>query len=304
MAIKQYNRSISLFGMRNLIFTCFSFLFLGWSTPLLSQTFDISKIIRLRSEVQKTTDLTQRIIKNDSLRNELISFIKSENSYNRKLEDIKYIGDLKSPDDAFRMITWNINLNDGTYKYFCFIQTKPDKSGQSSWYELQDHHKTTNRPEYKTLNTEKWYGCLYYEIIPFKNNKTTMYVLLGWEGNDKFSNKKVLESLYFNNKNEPNFGKSVFETDRMNKRRVIFEYSKDAYMMLRYNEKAKQIIFNRLEPMNPDLVGIYSYYMPTLTYDAYELHKGNWIIVQDINPRNEKSNREYHAPPKTKPKKN
>ena len=69
-----------------------------------------------------------------------------------------------------------------------------------------------------------------------------MYVLLGWEGNNKFSNKKVLECLYFNNKGEPMFGKSVFESNRMNKRRVIFEYSKEAYLMLRYNEKMKKLI--------------------------------------------------------------
>lgn len=290
--------------MRKLSVICFSFLFFGWVTPSFSQDYDISTMSRLRLEVQKSTELAQRIIKNDSLRNEIISFIKSESSYTQKLEDIKYIGDLKSPDDVFRMITWNISLDDGTYQYFCFIQTKPDKLGDSKWFELKDHHKTTSRPEYKTLNAEKWYGCLYYQIIPFKNNKTTMYVLLGWEGNDKFSNKKVLESLYFNAKNEPMFGKSVFETERMNKRRVIFEYSKEAYMMVRFNEKLKQIVFNRLEPMNPELEGIYSYYTPTLTYDAYELHKGNWIVIKDVNPRNEKSDREYHAPPKSKPKKN
>ena len=39
------------------------------------------------------------------------------------------------------------------------------------------------------LSENSWFGALYYKIIPVVKNKT-YYTLLGWDGNDMFSNKK------------------------------------------------------------------------------------------------------------------
>jgi hypothetical protein len=232
----------------------------------------------------------------DSLRAEVKQFMGKENSYNLGLDKVPYLGDLRSPDNAFRMITWNVTLKDGTYDYFCFVQMKPNSHDTSIWFELTDHHKETRRPEYKSLNQDNWYGSLYYSIIPFKKDKQMMYALLGWEGNSSYSNKKIIDCMYFNAKDKPMFGKSVFQTKRMNKRRVVFEYSKEAYLMLRYNEDMKAIIFNRLEPSKPDLKGIYSFYQPVMVYDAYQYKKGEWILLKDVNPRNTKSDKEFHNP--------
>jgi len=260
------------------------------------QSYNDSLIIKFRNlSVISNTDVLKANY-SDSLRVQIKVFLESENSFVTPMNKVPYLGDIHSPDDAFRMVTWNISLKDGTYDYYCFIQLAPDKNGNSEWFELIDHHKETRRPEYRSLNSENWYGALYYSIIPFKKDKQTMYVLLGWEGNTKFANKKIIESLYFNKKGEPNFGKSVFETNRMNKRRVVFEYSKEAYMMVRYNEKMKQIIFNRLEPSKPDLKGLYQFYQPILIYDAYKYKKGNWVLLRNVQPQNKKNDKEFHNP--------
>jgi hypothetical protein len=270
----------------------------------IAQNFNDSLLIQYRTlSVRAETD-SLKYVYSDSLRSEVKSFLNLQQSFNRPLTNIPYLGDIFSPDGAFRMITWNLSLTDGTYDYFCFIQKKQNQEQTTpSWYELLDHHKEIKRPESRSLKKDNWYGALYYGIIPFKKDKEYMYVLLGWEGHNKFSNKKIIECLYFNNKGEPIFGKSVFESDRMNKRRVIFEYSNEAYLMLRYNEKMKQIVFNRLEPSKPELKGIYSFYQPTLKYDSYEYKKGNWVQILDTNPRNEKSNQVFHNPKDLKPPK-
>jgi len=270
----------------------------GWT-----QSFNDSLVIEYRKlSVSSETDALKRIY-TDSLRTQIQLFLNQENSFDQHLNNIPYLGDIFSPDGAFRMITWNLTLSDGTYDYFCFVQKKPGESHRAKWYELSDHHKDISRPEYRNLKMDNWYGALYYSIIPFKKDKKEMYVLLGWEGHNKFSNKKVMECLYFNNKGEPTFGKAVFESDRMNKRRVIFEYSKEAYFMLRYNQKLKQIIYNRLEPSKPELEGVYSFYQPTLQYDGFQYKKGKWIRVVDISPRNEKDGKVYHNPKDLKPPK-
>ena len=251
--------------------------------------------LHAKSDVEKTNY-------SDSLRLAVKKFMNSPGSFDTPLGKIPYIGDIYSPDNAFRMITWNVSLKDETYDYYCFLQLAPNANGESQWHELLDNHKNTRRPETKSLNKSEWFGSLYYSIIPFKKNKKTSYVLLGWEGNNKFSNKKILECLSFNAKNEPRFDQTVFKSGRFNKRRVIFEYSKEAYFMLRYNEKLKMIVFNRLEPAKPELEGLYSYYQPTTTFDAYVLKKEEWIIEKDVDPRNTKNNKIFIDPSKKKNK--
>ncbi len=277
------------------------FVFLVSFTSILGQKSDTAKIAQFRKQsIDAKTD-AEKIVFNDSLIEYVTLFLDQSKSYNTPLSNIHYLGDLYSPDNAFRMVTWNLSRTDGTHTYYCYIQKKPDDTGKSSWYELEDNHQNIDRPNYKTLKSDNWYGCLYYSIIPFKSNKTMMYVLLGWEGHNNYSNKKLIECLSFDSKDEPVFGKSVFVGEKNTSRRVVFEYSKEAYLLLRYNEDSKQIIFNRLEPMKPELEGVYSFYAPSLTYDAFQLKKGKWEKVLDINPKNGKTNDVFHNP-KSAPK--
>ncbi|MFT6324256.1 MAG: hypothetical protein ACJAWO_001818 [Halieaceae bacterium] len=281
------------------------FSFLCWfAIPSIAQTPFDSAIFQYRNlSVQAQRD-SERLVYSDSLRMVVKSFLDSEDSFSTPLNKVPYLGDLYSPDNKFRFITWNISLKDGTYNYICFIQLAPTKNKASIWHELIDHHKTIKRPESRSLRKDMWYGSLYYSIIPFKKDKETYYVLLGWEGNNKYSNKKIIECLYFNNKQEPLFGKTVFNSSRLNKRRVVFEYSKEAYLMLRYNKDSKQIIFNRLAPTIKELEGLYSFYQPTMAFDAYQYKKGEWILLENVNPRNKKNNKEFHNPSDLKAPKN
>lgn len=263
---------------------------------LKGQSINDSLILRYRSLSIQSQEDSIKYLYTDSLRAQIKIFLDQENSFNSPLNKVPYLGDIYAPDGAFRMVTWNLSLKDGTYDYFCFLQMKPDQDKYSDWHEFVDHHKEITRAESRKLSVQNWYGALYYSIVPFKLEKQTMYVLLGWEGNNKFSNKKIIESMYFNQKGDPVFGKSVFQSSRLNKRRVVFEYSKEAYFMLRYNEKLKQIIFNELEPSKPELEGLYSFYQPTMTYNAYQFKKGEWRLILDVKPQNKKSSTEFHNP--------
>ena len=279
----------------------FIFLFLiitGFAQPILAQNTEVAKIAGFRKLTIDAKDNQTKFLHNDSLQYYLHKFLGKENSFSTHLNNIQYLGDLYSPDGEIRIITWNISLNDGTHDYFCYIQKKPISNEGSKWYELTDNHKQIDRPDYKSLKKENWYGCLYYSIIPFKSDKKIMYALLGWEGHNNYSTKKLIDVLSFSNRGEPAFGKAIFVDEKHTKRRVVFEYSKEAYLLLRYNEDTKQIIFNRLEPPKPELEGVYSFYTPSLFYDAFELSKGKWVLHKDINPKNGKTNKVYHDPTK------
>ena len=176
-------------------------LFLGFillfAANSIAQNFNDSLIIHYRSlSVRAETD-SLKYVYSDSLRSEIKLFLNQPNSFEQPLTNIPYLGDIFSPDGAFRMVTWNLSLINGTYDYFCFIQKKNEQGPiPYSWFELTDRHKEITRPESRSLKKENWYGALYYSIIPFKKDKKNMYVLLGWEGHNKFSNKKILECLY------------------------------------------------------------------------------------------------------------
>lgn len=263
----------------------------------------VEDINRLRNAQVALNNDAEKLVLNDSLRWKVEAFLNSENSFDTPLPTIQFLGDIYAPDKAFRMITWNLSMENGSYRYFCFVQ---QRAAPKYWHELKDKHNFIQRPEYRSLKYAEWYGCLYYDIVPFKYKKQTMYVLLGWEGNNPMSNKKVIECMYFNSKGQPYFGKSIFESDKANKRRVIFEYSKEAYMSLRYNTDMKKIVFNELAPMKPELEGIYAYYMPTASYWGYTYKKDMWVLVKDLKPENIKNNRPWLTPnkqPKVKPPK-
>ena len=290
-----------MYNLKPLLLVGILFVF---SFQIKSQTSFDSVFTHFRNLSIKGSTDSEKTIYSDSLRNYVKAFFNTENSFNQPLGKIPYMGDVYSPDSKFRIITWNISLKNGSYDYVCFIQTSSTNYNKTNWYELTDQHKTINRPESKSLNKDNWYGSLYYSIIPFKKDKKTHYVILGWEGNNRMSNKKVMECLSFNKKLEPIFNQSVFESTRFSKKRIVFEYSKEAYFMLRYNEKLKQIVFNRLEPIKPELEGIFSFYQPTMLYDAYQLKKGKWTLKEDVNPRNKKNNKEFHNPSDLKRQKN
>ncbi|KAB1066046.1 hypothetical protein [Salibacter halophilus] len=236
-----------------------------------------AKIAHYKSKQVEAQSQSGTVTYNDSLIQSVKEFLNTEDSYEVNIES-KFMGDLRSPDDEFRLITWNIPERQGSFTYFAFIQFEDDRP----WIQLNDgSDQYESRPLYKTMNAENWYGALYYEIIPFKSSGKEYYALLGWDGNSKMSNKKVIEIAHFNKKGKPTFGAQVFGDDKL-KNRVVFEFKKDATLSLRYHEDDERIVFNHLEPLNPEMEGIYSFYVPNLNFDAYELKKGKWEFVENV----------------------
>jgi hypothetical protein len=212
-------------------------------------------------------------------------------SYNYNFDSVPSIGDLRSPDNAFRMITWNLPFNDGTHEYYSFVQvnnSKKKKVNDITLIQLYDKSSSITKAEKKVLSDKKWFGALYYKIIPIKNGNKTYYTLLGWDGNDQFTSKKLIDVMYFSGK-QIKFGAPIFKQDRGQPKRVIFELSTEAIMSVRYFEKEKQIVFDHLSPMRDDLKGIRQYYVPDMSFDAYELRKGKWVYLSDLDARNKEN---------------
>lgn len=246
----------------------------------------------------KQTDADKKVINLQLLKkfDSILSLDKSFENY--QFDSLKNdIGILNSPDNKFRIIHWNIPKSDGTHEYFGFIQskyfTKKNKVESVQLYQLTDKSAEIKNPDNAITDHNKWYGALYSRIILKKTKSKTYYTLLGWDGNDKFSQKKIIDVLTFDpNNGTPHFGADIFNFDKKYPKRVIFEYSATCSMSLRYSPKKDSIVFGHLAPTSPQLVGQYQYYCCDMSYDGFGFKKGHWNYGTDLNALNEKDEKD------------
>ncbi|MCW3072857.1 MAG: hypothetical protein JWO44_2747 [Bacteroidetes bacterium] len=219
------------------------------------------------------------------------------------------IGVLTAADNKFRIINWNVAKDDGTQEYFGFIQehfSETTKKGlfkrfrvdSMQLYPLIDKSAEIKNPENAITDNKKWFGLLYNRIIIKKVKSKTYYTLLGWDGNDKFSQKKIIDVLTFDNKGIPHFGADIFNYQKKYPKRIIFEYSATCSMSMRYSNKKDSIVFGHLAPIQPKLEGQFQYYCSDLSFDGFGFKKGKWNYGEDVNAVNERDDNDkfYHDP--------
>ncbi len=190
---------------------------------------------------------------------------------------------LTSKDHHIRLFNWNLLYPDGTHKYFCFVLVWDEKDKTFNWTELKDNQREVDKIENKYLTPEKWMGALYYEIIPMaKKGRGDTYTLLGWDGKDKMTNRKIIDAITITG-NKLRFGAGIYLTDDGTRKRMILEYSDEVSASVKYHPKKNAIVMDHLSPKNPLMTGIYADYGPDGSYDLLLLKKGKWQFIEDIN---------------------
>jgi hypothetical protein len=229
--------------------------------------------------------------------------LSTEGAFDYPFDSLKFIANLQAPDKAFRIFNWDAPKNDGTYSYYGFIVVAENKPGvqkkQYKIYDLIDKSAEIKNPTLAVLSPEKWYGALYYKIILTTEKDKKFYTILGWDGNTKYTWKKLIDVITFAKDGKPIFGeKNLFHRGKTSSKRVIFEYRSDLIMTLRYEEDKKRIVFDHLAPEVSGAEGMYQFYSQTFSYDSFDWKKGKWQIQEDIDARSEKSKKdsEYITP--------
>lgn len=195
---------------------------------------------------------------------------------------------ITSPDGKVRLYNWNQPKSDGTYKYYCFVQVKQKKKRKQEvadvvWYELVDTQREPEKIESKFLNADKWFGALYYEILPLENNKKNdTYILLGWDGKDEVTTRKILDAITITD-NKVRLGAPIFKNEFSTDKRVIFEYSNEVSMSLKLYAKKRCIVFDHLSPKSAATKGIFADYGPDGTYDMYQIKNGKLEYLSNVD---------------------
>jgi hypothetical protein len=219
----------------------------------------------------------------------LVSTLKQKGSFAYPFDSlVNTVSIQKSEDNKFRIFSWFVMSDDGSFRFYGALQmNNPD---QLELYPFTDNFAKMESPEDSTLTPKKWYGAVYYTIVPVNataDNKP-YYILLGWKGTSHQSTKKVIDVLSFDN-GKPVFGLPVFvdkEKEGKFKKRVVFSYTTEVSMLLRYVKDKGNIVFDHLVPPNEKLKNMPSLYGPDLTYDAYKFKKGKWYLQENVDLKN------------------
>lgn len=233
-------------------------------------------LVRLGRDMFEKKAEPERLEKNFTFVKTLVSALKERHSFLYPFQALKMISITMAPDNRFRIFSWNIPLDDGSFLYYGAIQTK-SKNGELQLVPLLDKTFEIKNPENAILQPNNWYGAQYYDIAKLDD----AYVLAGWKGQNPTETQKVIEILQFDG-TKYNLGKSVFSDDR-NATRKVFRFAPDARMYLRFNTARNRLIFDHIVLADSSAQGNYEVYGPDLTYDAYQF-KQNMLHYQGNVP--------------------
>ncbi|MFO8021944.1 MAG: hypothetical protein R6U65_05725, partial [Perlabentimonas sp.] len=240
----------------------------------------------LLNEIIKTESITKRLELNKEVVTKLHECLQINESFDYSFDKLENIGKLKSDDGKLRVFTWNLPLQNGTQKYFGFIQIK--QNGNIKVFALNDNREGFEDPQNDITTSENWYGALYYYLHEVEANNNTYYTLLGVDLNNLLSTKRVIEALHINHKGEPVLGYPLFRVRNQVINRIIFEYSSRANLVLKWDERHEMIVFNHLTPLQPNFTGNFQYYVPDLSFDGFRFEENQWVYTPDIDIRNPK----------------
>ncbi len=199
-----------------------------------------------------------------------------------------------APDGAFRLFTWNLRYQDGSFRYEGFLLLRDHK--KLKLMELRDMTGSIAKPATAQLSPENWYGAIYYEVVPVKRGAKTLYTLLGWKGYSAAETRKVIEVLDLGTA-MPRFGAPLFIDGRQRLQRVVFAFTAQSAMQLKWMPERKAIVADHLSATRPEFAGQPAFMAPDLSFDGYSWQKDHWQLNRDIDLRGG-SNKPYNAPPK------
>ena len=216
----------------------------------------------------------------------LVQTLKTPSSFQYPFSRLNSISILCPPDSSFRVFSWQLFVNDSTYRYYGAIQMNTtdlklfpliDRS-----FEMEDDAATS------VLPPDKWYGALYYHLMELDAGRNKQYLLFGFDAFHFYEKRKVLEVLQFDEKGEPSFGTPIFNRKTADEpmasepdMRMILQYAAEAPIRLNWDELYQMILFDHLIPI-PSPYGQGLVMVPDGSYDGFKVAKGRLEYVDKV----------------------
>jgi hypothetical protein len=244
------------------------------------------EIVDIINKLSEAIDISVKNELNAALVETLLDVMSLNGSMSYPFEKFYAISDLANESNSFRIFTWELENENGENTYHGVVNYSNENEVIS--LALRDSSATINNPEYQKNTNERWYGALYYAIKEVSYKKEQHIVLLGINRNKTLIKKKIIEVV--NIDDELKFGKEVFDLPKgIGIKRKIYQYSNEADMSVWFESQEPLIVMDHLAPLNEVYKGKFEYYVPDLSFDAFEFKKGKWQYVEDYDARMEKN---------------
>lgn len=306
------NRTITFF-----IVACFLGIFAAAQNSVVLQNAE-SEMATLQDSMFSAISDNERFNANEKFIERLENCLEMQNSFQYDFNLLNRISILTSKDKRFKIFTWAILSSEGEFFNYGFVQAENEASGEYEVYRLMARNDEIFSPEEQKLSDTCWFGAVYYELITSKYENITYYTLLGWDGKDIYSRRKVIEPVTFkHNSGRPSFGAPVFYKQK-GVRRMIFEYAPEANFNLIYDnqffeiggiKKAKKrpggknkafeveekkiertwvILYDELESKSEGVSGFSQLNVPSGKVEGLRFDRGKWRKIENLVPRNKK----------------
>ncbi len=209
--------------------------------------------------------------------------LKVDGSFYYNFDSLQTISHLFAPDSSFKIMTWQLYLGKGIYRYYGTIQMKGEKL---KMFPLFDTSDTMDYHNQTTLNKDSWYGVLYYKILKNYSQGKYYYTLLGYDAGDLFCDRKIIDVLWFQ-EGYPMFGAPLFKYKYPDgkveiKNRIFIDYKFDALASLGYDTVQKLIIYDHTGPTDSIELGLTFSYVPDGTYEGFKFESGYWNWIEKV----------------------
>ena len=226
-----------------------------------------------------------RIRINDSIRMILDGYVRSDTVFTYRFDNLRYLGQIMSPDSLLKIITWNLVLGNAPGRYFCYFIRKDASGKANKIYQLSAVYNENPVRTDTTYTESDWYGALYYNLKPYVINNRRFWVMLGIDYGNPDITRKIIEVLNFTPEDSIVFGRKFFSSGEELKYREVFEYASNAMMSLRFRSDSS-IVFDHLVPFSPSRKNDRRYYGPDYSFDAYNFEDGSWKLSINVDARN------------------
>lgn len=269
------------------------------------------QLTTLMAKVSGAPTDNERYLASEEAVQALVSALEEEDSYRWRWNLPSTISVLTSTDGKLRVFSWAVVRDDGEYECFGAVQFYNEREEEYEYQLLADKSDEIMNREESVLDPGHWFGAVYQELIQTTHGGHTFYTLLGWNGVDYLTDRKVIEPVTLRG-GTVQFGAPLFRRER-NLRRMVLEYTNDAMVNLRYEEqyveevtrervkvkrsnryrtvekrtthREKMILFDEVEPQVPGMEGLFQYYVPSGNEMAYAFVDGKWELKSGAQGR-------------------
>ncbi|NJC24899.1 hypothetical protein [Neolewinella antarctica] len=239
-------------------------------------------LVELSYEMHTDSSDDARFLACKELIKGLVEALKTPNSYRYPFDSLRGVVIKESPDQKFRLFTWELHVNADTYRHYGAIQMN---TTDLQLQPLLDRGAALREnPENAAMSAENWLGYVVYDIIPAGGyDGQPAYFIFGFDRYAKWSRRKVLDVLTFGGDGNANFGAPVFKTYTEggflveDRKRIIINYGAEGNVTLKYEPETNRVIYENVV-MVPGTRGSGPVNMPDGSYRALELNdEGIWV---------------------------